>query len=166
MKEPPSQTFAFLLQDLYEIPGEFIACLEWQRIPSDRMRRDVQSRRRHFFNKRVSIVNYVVARDAARGDARRRLREHDGPAARRRADGTGGPRPLLRQLLADARPARDRRASASAPDGRGHEGHGRPRRQPLRGDLQPAQRLAQRSSQATARTTSGGSRCSRPISPI
>ena len=46
MKEPPSQTFAFLLQDLYEISGEFIACLEWQRIPSDRMRRDVQSRRR------------------------------------------------------------------------------------------------------------------------
>src|SRR4029077_4078779 len=59
MKEPPSQTFAFLLQDLYEIPGEFIACLEWQRIPSDRMRREVQGRRRHFFNKRVSIVNYV-----------------------------------------------------------------------------------------------------------
>jgi type IV secretion system protein TrbE len=59
MKEPPSQTFPFLLQDLYEIPGEFVACLEWQRIPSDRMRRDVQSRRRHFFNKRVSIVNYV-----------------------------------------------------------------------------------------------------------
>jgi type IV secretion/conjugal transfer VirB4 family ATPase len=60
MKEPPSQTFAFLLQDLYEIPGEFVACLEWQRIPSDRMRRDVQTRRRHFFNKRVSIVNYVA----------------------------------------------------------------------------------------------------------
>jgi type IV secretory pathway VirB4 component len=59
-KEPPSQTFAFLLQDLYEIPGEFIACLEWQRIASDRMRRDVQSRRRHFFNKRVSLVNYVA----------------------------------------------------------------------------------------------------------
>ena len=45
MKEPPGQTFAFLLQDLYEIPGEFVACLEWQRIPSDRMRRDVQRRR-------------------------------------------------------------------------------------------------------------------------
>jgi type IV secretion system protein VirB4 len=59
VKEPPSQTFAFLLQDLYEIPGEFVACLEWQRIPSDRMRRDIQTRRRHFFNKRVSIVNYV-----------------------------------------------------------------------------------------------------------
>ncbi len=59
MKEPPGQTFAFLLQDLYEIPGEFIACLEWQRSRSDRVRRDLQSRRRHFFNKRVSIVNYV-----------------------------------------------------------------------------------------------------------
>ena len=32
MKEPPSQTFAFLLQDLYEIPFVFVACLEWQRI--------------------------------------------------------------------------------------------------------------------------------------
>jgi type IV secretion system protein TrbE len=59
MKEPPSQTFAHLLADLYKIPGEFIACLEWQRVPSDRMRRDIQSRRRHFFNKRVSLVNYI-----------------------------------------------------------------------------------------------------------
>jgi type IV secretion/conjugal transfer VirB4 family ATPase len=60
MKEPPSQTFAHLLGDLYAIPGEFIACLEWQRIPNDRMRRDVQSRRRHFFNKRVALVNYIA----------------------------------------------------------------------------------------------------------
>jgi type IV secretion system protein VirB4 len=60
MKEPPSQTFAHLLGDLYAIPGEFIACLEWQRIPSERMRRDLQTRRRHFFNKRVSLVNYVT----------------------------------------------------------------------------------------------------------
>jgi type IV secretion system protein TrbE len=59
MKEPPAQTYAFLLRDLQEVSGEFIACLEWQRIPSDRMRREIQSRRRHFFNKRVSLVNYV-----------------------------------------------------------------------------------------------------------
>ena len=58
-KEPPSQTFAFLLRDVYTIPGELIACLEWQRIPSDRMRRELQTRRRHFFNKRVSMVNYI-----------------------------------------------------------------------------------------------------------
>jgi type IV secretion/conjugal transfer VirB4 family ATPase len=60
MKEPPSRTFAFLLQDLYEIPGDLIACLEWQRVSSDTMRRDLQTRRRHFFNKRVSLVNYVA----------------------------------------------------------------------------------------------------------
>ncbi|MGE5360785.1 MAG: hypothetical protein ACM3NQ_17350 [Bacteroidales bacterium] len=58
-KEPPSRTFAFLLRDLYTVPGEFIACLEWQRLPGDRVRRDLQSRRRHFFNKRVSLVNFV-----------------------------------------------------------------------------------------------------------
>ena len=60
MKEPPSQTFAHLLKDLYAVPGEFIACLEWQRIPNDRMRRNLRTRRRHFFNKRVSMVNYIA----------------------------------------------------------------------------------------------------------
>lgn len=59
MKEPPSQTFAHLLEDLYTVPGEFVACLEWRRIPNDRMRRDIHTRRRHFFNKRVALVNYV-----------------------------------------------------------------------------------------------------------
>jgi type IV secretion system protein VirB4 len=60
MKEPPSRTFACLLGELYELPGDVIACLEWQRIPADRMRRDLQTRRRHFFNKRVSLVNYIA----------------------------------------------------------------------------------------------------------
>jgi type IV secretion/conjugal transfer VirB4 family ATPase len=60
MKEPPSQTFAHLLGELYTIPGEFIACLEWQRMANDRMRRNVHARRRHFFNKRVALVNYIA----------------------------------------------------------------------------------------------------------
>jgi type IV secretion system protein TrbE len=60
MKEPPSHTFASLLRDVYELPGDLIACLEWQRISADRMRRDLQARRRHFFNKRVSLVNYIA----------------------------------------------------------------------------------------------------------
>jgi type IV secretion system protein VirB4 len=60
MKEPPGQTFAHLLGDLFAVPGEFIACLEWQRVPHDRIRRDIQTRRRHFFNKRVSLINYIT----------------------------------------------------------------------------------------------------------
>ena len=61
MKEPPSQTFSHLLEDLYAVPGEFMACLEWRRLPNDRMRRDIHTRRRHFFNKRVALINYVSA---------------------------------------------------------------------------------------------------------
>jgi type IV secretion system protein TrbE len=60
MKEPPASTFAHVLEDLYTVPGEFIACLEWCRVPNDRIRRELQMRRRHFFNKRVSMVNYVA----------------------------------------------------------------------------------------------------------
>ena len=63
MKEPPAATYAHLLEDMYVVPGEFVACLEWRRIPNDRMRRDIQTRRRHFFNQRVSLVNYVVPSD-------------------------------------------------------------------------------------------------------
>ena len=59
MQEPPSATFAHVLEDLYTVPGEFIACLEWQRLGNDRMRRDLQTRRRHHHNRRVSMVNYL-----------------------------------------------------------------------------------------------------------
>lgn len=59
MKEPPAQTFAHMLADLVTVPSACIACLEWQRLPADRVRRDIQSRRRHYFNKRVSLINYV-----------------------------------------------------------------------------------------------------------
>lgn len=59
MKEPPAKTFAHILQDLYAVPSAFIACLEWQRLPNATMRRDLHSRRRHFFNKKVSLINYM-----------------------------------------------------------------------------------------------------------
>jgi type IV secretion system protein VirB4 len=59
MKEPPARTFAHILEDLYTVPSPFIACLEWQRITNARMRRDLHARRRHFFNQKVSLVNYL-----------------------------------------------------------------------------------------------------------
>ena len=59
MKEPPARTFAGVLGELAAVPAQFVACLEWQRIPDGRMRRDIHSRRRHFFNRKVSLVNYV-----------------------------------------------------------------------------------------------------------
>src|SRR5579862_3685983 len=62
MKEPPAKTFANILQDLCAIPSAFIACLEWQRLSNTKMRRDLNARRRHFFNKKVSLINYVSSR--------------------------------------------------------------------------------------------------------
>jgi type IV secretion system protein VirB4 len=59
MKEPPAKTFAHVLEELYTVPSALVACLEWQRVPNARMRRDLHARRRHFFNRKVSLVNYV-----------------------------------------------------------------------------------------------------------
>jgi type IV secretion system protein VirB4 len=59
MKEPPAKTFAAMLHDVYAVPGPFVACLEWQRLANAAMRRDLHARRRHFFNKKVSLVNYL-----------------------------------------------------------------------------------------------------------
>ena len=116
MKEPPSQTFAFLLQDLYEIPGELIACLEWQRIPSDRMRRDLQRRRRHFFNKRVSLVNYVSPEARAEemlvdDSANTTVRQLGDALTELEVNGH-----FFGSMLADAHPPRARRAGPAAPD--------------------------------------------------
>ncbi len=60
MKEPPSRTYAHMLADLLRVPCEFVACLEWQRLSNEKIRKDIHARRRHFFNKRVSIVNYAA----------------------------------------------------------------------------------------------------------
>ncbi len=59
MKDPPAKTFAHLLQDLYRVPSTFIACLEWQRRSNASMRGDVHARRRHAFNQRVALINYL-----------------------------------------------------------------------------------------------------------
>lgn len=58
-KEPPSTTHAQMLDALHAVPHPFIACAEWQRLPVARMRRDIRAKRRHYFNKRISLVNYL-----------------------------------------------------------------------------------------------------------
>jgi type IV secretion/conjugal transfer VirB4 family ATPase len=59
IKEPPSSTYAQMLDALHHIPQSFIACAEWQRLPVDRVRREIRAKRRHHFNRRVSLVNYI-----------------------------------------------------------------------------------------------------------
>ena len=163
MKEPPAQTFAHILADLLALPGQFIACLEWQRTAADRVRRDIQSRRRHFFNKRVSLINYVSSEtrpeemlvDDSAGATVRQLGD-----ALTEVEVNGhffGVASLTLAMFGSERRA------LQAHGCRGHEGPGSPRRECLRGELQPPERLARASFPATARTTCAGSRSSRRI---
>ena len=59
MKEAPARTFAHILQGFSTVPSALTACLEWHRRPTSLMRRELHRRRRHFFNKRVSLINYL-----------------------------------------------------------------------------------------------------------
>jgi type IV secretion system protein VirB4 len=59
MKEPPAATYALMLDALHRIPHPFIACTEWRRLPVDRIRREIRAKRRHHFNRRISLVNYI-----------------------------------------------------------------------------------------------------------
>ena len=61
LKEPPSQTFAHLLGRLQEIPCNFILTSEWKRESAGKIRRLIQSKRRHFFNVKSSMMNYLAA---------------------------------------------------------------------------------------------------------
>jgi type IV secretion system protein TrbE len=59
MKEPPASTYPQMLAALQRLPQSFVACAEWQRLPVDKVRRDIRGKRRHYFNKRISLVNYL-----------------------------------------------------------------------------------------------------------
>ena len=59
LKEPPAQTFAHIFEALHEIPCNYIACNEWSRESNLAARRQIHSKRRHFFNSKASLVNYI-----------------------------------------------------------------------------------------------------------
>ena len=86
MKEPPAQTFAAVLEDLLAVPSRCVLCLEWARLPVERMRRDIHRSRRHFFNKKVSLLNYLHPDTRPEEMLTRRLGGGDGGAARSGAD--------------------------------------------------------------------------------
>jgi len=68
LKEPPAQTFAHMLQEIYELPGNVLLVSEWQRQPHDRMRRLLQSKRRHYHLARTSLLAHVGTEPAQPGD--------------------------------------------------------------------------------------------------
>ncbi len=59
LKEPPSQTFAHVLRSLQEVPCNFIVATEWKQESHQGIRKLIQSKRRHFHNKKSSMMNYA-----------------------------------------------------------------------------------------------------------
>jgi type IV secretion/conjugal transfer VirB4 family ATPase len=68
LKEPPTRTFAHMLQELYELPGNVLLVSEWQRQPHDRMRRLLQAKRRHHHFGRTSLLAHLGTEPAQPGD--------------------------------------------------------------------------------------------------
>jgi len=68
LKDPPSRTYAHLLQGLYEVPANFIAVSEWHREEPGVIRRAIQAKRRHFHNSKASLANYLNATPTAPQD--------------------------------------------------------------------------------------------------
>ena len=59
LKEPPTQTFARLLKDLEALPSNFVIASEWKREPNLAVRKEINSKRRHFHNSKASLTNYI-----------------------------------------------------------------------------------------------------------
>ncbi len=68
MKEPPTQTFAHMLQEIYEIPGNVLLVSEWQREPNERIRRLIQSKRRHYHVTKSSLLAHIGTEPMRAGD--------------------------------------------------------------------------------------------------
>src|SRR5207249_9652433 len=52
--------FAHLLRGLQELPCNFIVVTEWKRENNHAIHKLIQSKRRHFHNKKSSMMNYVA----------------------------------------------------------------------------------------------------------
>ena len=59
LKEPPARTFAHLLRGLAQVPCNAVIVTEWKREDAGRVRRLIQSKRRHFHNSKASLLNYM-----------------------------------------------------------------------------------------------------------
>ena len=57
LKEPPSRTFAGMLQNLFELEGNCIIASEWRREDNGKIRRQIHSKRRHFHNSKSSLLS-------------------------------------------------------------------------------------------------------------
>ena len=68
LKDPPARTWANLLKGLQELPAQFVIATDWKRAGNAAIRRLIGSKRRHFFNSKVSFANYLNSSGTAPKD--------------------------------------------------------------------------------------------------
>jgi type IV secretion/conjugal transfer VirB4 family ATPase len=68
LKEPPAQSFPLIFKRLLEVQANYYLVTEWKKEDSGKMRRAIQSKRRHFHNTKRSFASQVSLNDAPAQD--------------------------------------------------------------------------------------------------
>jgi type IV secretion/conjugal transfer VirB4 family ATPase len=68
LKEPSAQSFPLIFKRLLEVEANYYIVTEWKKEDSGKMRRVIQTKRRHFHNTKRSFVSQVNMNDAAPQD--------------------------------------------------------------------------------------------------
>src|SRR5579863_3525218 len=68
LKEPSAQSFPLIFKRLLEVEANYYVVTEWKKEDSGKMRRVIQTKRRHFHNTKRSFVSQVNMNDAAPHD--------------------------------------------------------------------------------------------------
>jgi type IV secretion/conjugal transfer VirB4 family ATPase len=68
LKEPSSQSFPLIFKRLLEVEANYTVASEWKKQDSGKMRRAIQSKRRHFHNTKRSLASQVNMNDTPAQD--------------------------------------------------------------------------------------------------
>ena len=68
LKEPSSQSFPLIFKRLLEVEANYYVATEWKKEDSGKMRRIIQTKRRHFHNTKRSFTSQVSLNDAPSQD--------------------------------------------------------------------------------------------------
>jgi type IV secretion/conjugal transfer VirB4 family ATPase len=69
LKEPSARTYPLIFERLLEIEANFFIVTEWRKEPSDKTRRSIHSRRRHYHTTKRSFISYLNTSDAPANSA-------------------------------------------------------------------------------------------------
>jgi type IV secretion/conjugal transfer VirB4 family ATPase len=69
LKEPSARTYPLIFERLLEVEANFFIVTEWKKEPSDKARRLIHSRRRHFHTTKRSFISYLNTSDTPANSA-------------------------------------------------------------------------------------------------